>query len=130
LGAAADLQKQAALTFAMCRHALVDLAKMFNEDGSRIPYELSDRLTRADFAEMLSAMGRHRICLKADAIREEELDELRKSYEPFACALSRHFLMALPPWIAKKQEPDNWELTAWETPSDPATASDAFQSTE
>lgn len=130
LGASADLQKQAALTFAMCRHALVDLAKMFDEDGGEAPYNLSERLTQADFPVMTSAMAKHRTCLKTEAIREEELNALRESYEPFACALSRHFLMALPPWISKKEEPDNWELTAWKTPPELATASDSFQSTE
>lgn len=130
LGAAADLQKQAALTFAMCRHVLVDLPKIFNEDGNKAPYELSDRLTHVDFTEMASAMARHRTCLKAEAIREDDLNELRKSYEPFACALSRHFLMAQPPWTSRKEDPDNQELTAWETPADAATASGAFQGTE
>jgi hypothetical protein len=127
LAASADLQKQAALTFAMCRHALVDLAKMFHEDSDRVlSPDGAERLTQTDFASLVSALARHRTCLKSDSIREQELAELRRTYEPFACALSRHFLMALPPWISDGQDRDNWKETTWKVPTDAATASDAF----
>jgi hypothetical protein len=131
LGASADLQKQAALTFAMCRHALVDLAKVFHEDSDRALNETAaDRLPHTDFAPVGSALASHRTCLKSDSIREEELTALRRTYEPFACALSRHFLMALPPWMSDGQDRDNWSETTWDVPADLATASDAFRTEE
>lgn len=128
LGATGDLQKQAVLTFAMCRHALVDLAKLFHEDADRgLEISETDRLSQSDFGRMLTAMSGHPTCLRRDSIRLEDLAELRRSYEPFACALSTHFLMALPPWIPPDRDRDNWQESTWSTPADVATASDAFQ---
>jgi hypothetical protein len=39
---------------------------------------------------------------------------LRALYEPYVCALSRHLLMELPPWVPADSRRDNWQTTAWE----------------
>ena len=101
---------QAQLTFAMARHTVVDLAQVYHipplelaED--RMPLEVLKRL-RAD----LRSAG-------ADVRDGEAVDrtlvELRQMYEPFVNALSRYFLLALPPVIPESIPVDNWQTSAW-----------------
>ena len=49
---------------------------------------------------------------------EQRLAELRELYEPFVNALSRHFLLTLPPILADQPKADNWQTSAW-TPRAP-----------
>jgi hypothetical protein len=51
---------------------------------------------------------------------------LRAQYEPFAHALSEHFMVALPPWLPEPERPDNWEATGWRE-QDVETVSESFQ---
>jgi hypothetical protein len=102
--------RQTRLTFAICRHTVVDLAQLFNlrprpSSADRLPDEEIDRL-RA----ILSGAG--------FAVREAEaartkLKELRELYEPYVQALSQFLYMPLPPWILSKEITDNWRTTAW-----------------
>ena len=39
--------------------------------------------------------------------------ELRGLYEPFLDALALHFVLAIPPVMAKDQAADNWQRSAW-----------------
>jgi hypothetical protein len=47
-----------------------------------------------------------------DANSQTRLSEMRRLYEPYAEALSRHFCMPLPPWIAEQPHKDNWLTVA------------------
>jgi len=105
-------QSQAQLTFAMARHAAVDLAAVFRtppvrDGGDRLPPEQWARLVG-----FLSSRG-SRVAEREGTF--EALQELRETYEPYVIALSERLLMPLPPWIPPDEAIDNWQITAWET---------------
>jgi hypothetical protein len=47
-------------------------------------------------------------------------------YEPYANALGRHLLMALPLWMPEPQQHDNWQTTSWGHTASPFAVSDPF----
>jgi hypothetical protein len=121
---------QALLTFAMARHAVVDLALVFHTppqppQPERLP---PDRL--AHLRQQLREAGLvPREGPAADATRSErgglysplgnalpqnaKLAELRGMYEPLVNALAHYFLFALPPVLPEKATVDNWQTSAW-----------------
>jgi ion channel len=102
---------QAKMTFAMSRHALVDLAQIFNT-APRAP-EL-DRLppsTLLQVRENLSAAG---VPLRATEESLAKLAELRRMYEPYVNSMAEYLFMRLPPWIHPGNVMDNWQTSAWE----------------
>lgn len=102
--------RQAQLTFAMARHAVVDLALVLRAPP-RDP--VSDRLNEAALKALrtlLTAEGR-RIRDGSDA--EQKLKELRRMYEPYVYALSERLRLAIPPWIIEASTADNWQISAW-----------------
>jgi len=44
---------------------------------------------------------------------DQQLTELRGSYEPFVNALAQRFLFSLPAFVPDKPAPDNWQSSAW-----------------
>jgi Ion channel len=101
--------RQAHLTFAMARHAVVDLAQVFS---ARQPVNQPDRLGEAGFAELVEHLGRGGMrfgTLDAHA----RLAELRLLYEPYVTALSLHLALPLPEWNRHSSRPDNWEAAPW-----------------
>ena len=101
--------RQAQLTFAMARHALVDLAQIFslaplNSAADRLPLERYDQLYK-----LLCESG---VSVCRDGHSFERLREMRVLYEGYAEALSRHLRMPLPPWIADHPRKDNWLAVA------------------
>lgn len=103
-------QRQADLTFAIARHAVVDLSQVF----STTPRGLAeDRLTAADLQSIRDTLGRHGLKLNAGEGADGQLTELRKMYEPYIYALALHLKQTLPPWIPEKKGKDNWQTTAW-----------------
>ena len=105
-------QYQARMTFAIARHALVDLSQVFaappNKDATinRLPPEALEELRkRLHAAGFLLADG--------DAAAEE-LNRLRALYEPYALSLAGYLRLELPPWIKGATAKDNWQTTAWQ----------------
>ncbi len=101
--------RQAQLTFAMARHAMVDLAQVFslpplNDAPDRLPYEQYRQLY-----DTLCASG-IKVCRDAQSIGR--LRELRGLYEGYARALSNYLEMPLPPWITNEPHKDNWQKVA------------------
>jgi hypothetical protein len=101
--------RQAQLTFAMARHALVDLAQILSRKPltaapDRLPHESSEKLY-----DLLCQSGVN-VCRDAHSI--ERLREMRALYEGYAEALSRFLNMPLPPWVAAKPFKDNWLTVA------------------
>ncbi len=100
--------RQAQLTFAMARHAVVDLSLIF---GATPQWPDPDRLPPSQLTKLrarLAAAGmRPRLGDEADL----KLIELRGMYEPFLFALSTHFRMALPPWVLETRTADNWQAS-------------------
>ena len=102
---------QARMTFAMTRHAVVDIAQVLKRKPSRKELCI-DRLNEKEFNRMQEILGERGIELQsADA--EKRLRELREMYEPYVFALSDQLLMPLPPWILPKDAIDNWKTSAW-----------------
>jgi hypothetical protein len=104
-------QYQARMTFAIARHALVDLSQVFRTapDKSRA----DGRLSAEDLAlirQQLSTLG---FQVRSDAAADAELTRLRGLYEPYAMALARFLALDLPPWINHATAKDNWQTTAW-----------------
>jgi Ion channel len=102
--------RQARLTFAICRHAVVDLAQVFNAAPRGIA---ADRLPRAEFERMRTVLAGAGFSLRSADADCKKLNELREMYEPYVHALSEFLYMPLPPWILAKEITDNWRTTAW-----------------
>src|SRR5215467_408012 len=83
---------QAKLTFAIARHAVVDLAQVFNTTPHDPHY---DRLPPAEFARLKDNLEAHGISLSAGEESHKQLLALRNMYEPYVHALSEHLLMPL-----------------------------------
>jgi voltage-gated potassium channel Kch len=103
-------RSQAMLTFAMCRHVVVDLAQVYRSppvepDTDRLPTE---RLTSLRIT--LKSVG---LELRDDEAVEPRLTELRRMYEPFVNALSLRFMMPLPAIFPDGEPVDNWQTSAW-----------------
>ncbi len=102
---------QAKLTFAMARHAVVDLAQVVNAQYS--PHD-EGRLTAAELTRLRTELAGHGVTLNDGAEAPERLAELRVLYEPYLHALSRRLLMTLPPWIHTDRKKDNWQGSPWD----------------
>jgi len=100
----------ARLTFAMARHAAVDLALVF-ETPPRPPEV--DRLPEADLARLQQTLRAAGLAIREGAAVARVLTGLRGLYEPFVNALAAHFLWALPPLQPEKPPVDNWQTSAW-----------------
>ncbi len=102
---------QAKLTFAMARHAVVDLSQVVNAEYS--PHDLG-RLAAADLAGLRSELTERGVTLSTGADTPNRLEELRALYEPYLYALSRRLLMTLPPWFDTDRKKDNWQGGPWD----------------
>ena len=102
---------QAKLTFAMARHAVVDLAQVVNAQYS--PHDVS-RLTAEDLTRLRSELAQHGVTISSGADAPEQLAQLRILYEPYVYALSRRLLMTLPSWVDTDRKKDNWQGGPWD----------------
>ncbi len=101
---------QARLTFAIARHAAVDLSQAL---GLRPAPPLSDRLPAEDLARLRAWLAEGGVRAAADAEATQKLSELRTMYEPYVSVLSRHLMMPLPSWLPPERARFNWQTTAW-----------------
>jgi voltage-gated potassium channel Kch len=100
---------QAQLTFAMARHAAVDLGLVFKAEP-KIPE--ADRLGPERLQRLRQQLQEAGFALY-DVEDNAKLNELRGMYEPFLNALAGRFLFALPPVIPDHPTADNWQRSAW-----------------
>jgi hypothetical protein len=101
--------RQAQLTFAMARHAVVDLAQIFS---LKPDLGAPNRLPPESAAKLYDLLCQNGINVCRDAHSVERLREMRALYEGYAEALARHLHMPLPPWIAEHAVKDNWLTVA------------------
>ena len=107
-GAAA---RQSQLTFAMARHALVDLGHVFHvEERARCKEEEGlDRLPPEAFSGVCEILGDLGMRLCGDPATMERLTKIRMLYEPHADALSQYLKMPLPRWVPEARKTDVWK---------------------
>jgi hypothetical protein len=103
--------RQAQLTFAMARHAVVDLSQIFNATPQA---PAVDRFPPEDVTRLRLVLTAAGIPLRDGPEADSKLLELRGMYEPYVNSLARYLLMPLPPWISSKTVADNWRTSAWE----------------
>lgn len=104
-------KEQAKLTFAMARHAAVDLAQVVNATydahaEDRLPADQLEKLQKA-----LVAVGMR---VKADDEADKKLLKLRSLYEPYCEGLARRLLLSVPPWLHDEKKKDNWQSGPWD----------------
>src|SRR6266478_1734943 len=104
--------RQAQLTFAMARHAVVDLAQASGV-APRAPSP--DRLPPDDFRSLRSHLVEHGVVLKDGAMTETTLATLRGLYEPYVAGMAVRLRLTLPPWRSSADEVDSWRTSAWES---------------
>jgi len=101
--------RQAQLTFAMARHAIVDLAQVFNI--KTLP-EAEDRLPDETFEELFKMLCQSGIRISRDPASRERLQQMRQLYEGYAVSFAVYLQMSLPPWIHAAGRRDNWQTVA------------------
>lgn len=99
-------ERQAELTFAMARHAVVDLCLVFRTVPREPAHNRMPPETLAELRSILRTMG---IKFDEGEAADLKLEELRGMYEPYIHALSTYFQVSIPPWIAAEGRRDNWQ---------------------
>jgi hypothetical protein len=102
---------QARLTFAMARHAVVDISQIFNTRPVAFDRE---RMNGEDLASLRASLARSGLPLRAGADADDKLRSLRRLYEPYVNGLACHLLIPLPPWLPADARADNWQTSAYE----------------
>jgi hypothetical protein len=103
-------ERQAQLTFAITRHAIVDLAQVFNCPPRKPKH---DRLSPDELARMRIILTEAGLKPRGGDIVDQKLSELRRMYEPYVYSLSNYLRIAIPPWVPKAGRIDNWQTSAW-----------------
>lgn len=103
--------EQAKLTFAMARHAVVDIAQLIN---ARYDPDFPDRLPADELARLRRTLADRGLRLKEGAEFEEKLGYLRSLYEPYAQSSARNLLITLPTWLPVEKKRDNWQAGPWD----------------
>lgn len=103
--------EQATLTFAMARHAAVDVAQLVSAQYN--PHA-PDRLSDDDLEQVQRILTGSGVRLQLDEDARQKLAELRSQYEPYVDALSRRLSITLPPWYRTDKKKDNWQGGPWD----------------
>ncbi len=104
-------ERQARLTFAIARHAVVDLSLVFFSPPSK---SRRDRFPHEDFVKFSEGLKSAGLSVRKGEKIEEELARLRNMYEPYVRSLASHLRLSIPPWVAREVPTDNWQTSAWE----------------
>jgi hypothetical protein len=107
---------QAQMTFAIARHAAVDLALILRAPQPN-PAEEFDRLPTDKFEALRAALQNTGVPMRDLAGSEQALRELRAAYEPFIRGLAERLLVSIPSVVTGEGAPDNWQRSAWMKPT-------------
>ena len=109
-----EASRQAQLTFAVARHALVDLGHVFrleeHEARIRANSAAHERLPPAHFKQLCDTISEAGLRLCGDPDAGARLHALRALYEPQAQALADWLGMSLPAWVPEPRAKDQWKL--------------------
>jgi hypothetical protein len=101
-------KQQARLTFAMARHAAVDLSQVFLANPKSTPREVVTPEDLQRLRELLQSSG---LTLAEGTEAEEKLLHLRGLYEPYVSGLADVLLSPLPPWLPEAGARDDWQTS-------------------
>jgi Ion channel len=101
-------EHQARLTFAMARHAAVDLGLVFRIQS--LPSR-ADRMAPDDFDRLRATLTQAGLKLTDGPAASEALTQLRGLYEPFTSSLAAYFSFELPAFQPAAQPIDNWQTS-------------------
>ena len=102
---------QAKLTFAIARHAAVDLAQVVN---ARYDAAYPDRLPDEEFEALRNSLGAAGLKLREDEYGRAKLSKLRSMYEPYVHATGKNLMLTLPLWRHPEKLRDNWQAGPWD----------------
>ena len=110
-------QRQAQLTFATGRHALVDIGHVFHRETEeqRLRQGAFTRLNDDEFSRLCDLLREGGVAVCGDIGVRARLDALRKLYEPSACAMAHYLRFDLPRWSPPPRDPaktDIWSSIA------------------
>jgi hypothetical protein len=105
---------QAQVTFAITRHAAVDLALVLRAPAKPLQ---QDRMTDQQLQQLRDRLREAELELQEPQPAAARFRELRGMYEPFLGALAKRLLLSLPPVAAIEETPDNWQRSAWMRPA-------------
>jgi len=103
--------EQAKITFAVARHAVVDLAQVVNAQYNP---SAPDRLPLEELNRMRQSLAGRGVKLRDGNEFEEKLTYLRSLYEAYAVAIALNLSITLPPWIHREKQKDNWQAGPWD----------------
>ncbi len=99
----------ARLTFAMARHAVVDLCAVFRLKPTPPPV---DRLPPSEEKRLENFVAAVGVRFRADEASVTKFRALRTMYEPYVQALSSFLIMPLPEWVPPEGVSDTWHTMA------------------
>jgi hypothetical protein len=100
-----DLHSQAKSTFAIARHAAIDLTQAFSLTPRSPNHE---RLTKKDLEQIRKLLKNSDFHMRENPYSDEKVTYLRKLYEPYIQALSDFFIMPITPFIYKGKIQEAW----------------------
>ncbi|MGA2695594.1 MAG: potassium channel family protein [Terriglobales bacterium] len=103
--------EQAKITFAIARHAMVDLTQTV---GTRYNPQFPDRLPPEELVRLRRVLAQRGVKVRDTEAAEAKLAALRAKYEPYAQAFAERLLINLPPWMHPERKKDNWEAGPWD----------------
>jgi hypothetical protein len=102
---------QARLTFAMARHAAVDLAQVVN---ARYDPQAPERLPGETFNSLRETLMAAGLKLRTSDEARQKLDRLRSMYEPYVHSTGQNLMLSLPSWKHPEKVRDNWQAGPWD----------------
>ena len=103
--------EQAKITFAMARHAVVDLAQVVN---ARYNPNASDRLPPRKWAGCAQKLGERGVKLREGRCVEEKLSLSALAVRTVRRGDRAQSVDQLPPWIHPEKQKDNWQAGPWD----------------
>jgi hypothetical protein len=102
---------QARLTFAVARHAAVDLTQVVN---ARYDPLTPERLADENFDALQKTLAAAGLKLRSTEEARQKLAKLRSMYEPYVYATAKNLMVTLPPMRHIEKLRDNWQAGPWD----------------
>jgi hypothetical protein len=103
--------QSARLTFAIARHAAVDLSQIFDTDPIM---NAPEHLRPLDMTALRAALEEAGVPMRDGEEANHKFEKLRGMYEPYVKALGDRLLMPLPPWLPPANAVDDWQTSVWQ----------------